>query len=98
MTNQKTEKLLLGAIIVSMILWGLSWPSGKVLTHYLSPVNFVAWRFILVVVSLFPLILIIKAPLTGNKKGIPHIVVAGILLAIYAFLFNRGLKTGMAGA
>jgi drug/metabolite transporter (DMT)-like permease len=47
---------------------------------------------------LWPLLLIFKVPVKGNKKGIPSILIAGILLAFYSYLFYKGLKFGKAGA
>jgi drug/metabolite transporter (DMT)-like permease len=96
--KSNSEKLLLAAIVISMFLWGLSWPSGKVLAMYLTPECFVAWRFLLVVVTLYPILLFIKTPVTGNKSGIPYIIISGILLTVYGFLFAKGLKHGYAGA
>ena len=93
-----SEKLLLGAIIISMFIWGLSWPSGKILINYLSPVNFVICRYLLVVSTLFPILAVLKVPLKGNKQGVPYILSSGILLAFYSFLFYNGLKHGLAGA
>ncbi len=92
------EKLLRIGIVFSMLLWGLSWPSAKVLTGYLSMVDFVLWRYILVVVTMFFLLLIFKIPFSGNSIGIPNILISGCLLAFYSYLFYRGLKEGMAGA
>lgn len=93
-----SENFLTIGIIVSMFLWGLSWPSGKVLTQYLTPVNFVIWRYLLVVLTLFPILLLLKVPLTGNRRGIPYILISGFLLSFYSYLFYKGLKHGMAGA
>ncbi len=99
MSDKKiSQGTLTAAIVISMFLWGLSWPSGKVLTHFLSPVNFVIWRYIFVVITLLPILLFLKIPLTGNRRGIPQIVMSGLLLTFYSFLFYTGLKLGMAGA
>ena len=48
--------------------------------------------------SQFPILFFLKVPLTGHRKGMPFIISSGILLAIYSFLFYRGLKHGLAGA
>jgi drug/metabolite transporter (DMT)-like permease len=94
----RSERLLVAAIVISMFLWGLSWPANKVLTGYLSPVNFVIIRYIFVVLTMFPLLLILKVPVTGNRKGIPPILISGFLLALYSYIFYLGLVHGMAGA
>jgi drug/metabolite transporter (DMT)-like permease len=93
-----SEKLLLAAIVASMLLWGLSWPSNKILTNYLDPVNFIVCRYIIVVLTLFPILLFLKVPVTGSRNGIPYILFSGLLLAFYSYLFAIGLKAGFAGA
>jgi len=96
--KQISNKALLIGLIVSMILWGLSWPSGKVLTSYMSAFDFAMIRYIIVVLTLLPILIFLKVPLTGQRKGVPYVLAAGILLTLYSFLFYQGLKHGLAGA
>lgn len=98
MPKQPSDKLLLFSIVLSMFLWGLSWPSGKVLTHYCSAINFSVYRYILVVATLFVLLLASRTQITIQKKGIPVVVAAGLLLCGYSYLFFIGLKNGAPGA
>jgi drug/metabolite transporter (DMT)-like permease len=97
--NKKvSQKALVISIIVSMFFWGLSWPSGKVLTHYLSVVDFTVCRYFLVVITLFLMLVFAGISMKVKKGGIPSIVAAGLLLALYSYFFYMGLKTGSAGA
>ena len=96
--KQVSEKVLVSGIIISMFLWGLSWPSGKVLTNYSSPVNFVIYRYIIVLATLFPILFFLKIGITVKKQGILTILFSGILLAVYSYLFFLGLKNGHPGA
>ena len=96
--RQVSEKLMIIAIVASMFLWGLSWPSAKVLTHYSSAINFVVYRYIIVVVSLFLLLVCSGGKLRISKNGAPIVVLAGILLCGYSYLFFMGLKNGSPGA
>ncbi len=99
MKNKKvSEQGLVISIVVSMLLWGLSWPSGKVLTRYCSAVNFVVYRYIIVVISLLFITLLLKTRLKVKKEALPSIIVSGLLLALYSVLFFQGLKKGAAGA
>jgi drug/metabolite transporter (DMT)-like permease len=99
LNNKKiSDKLLIGGIILSMFLWGLSWPSGKVLTHYSSAVNFAAYRYIIVVTTLFLLLSAFRIQIRISKAGIPSVIGSGMLLAVYSYLFFMGLKNGAAGA
>jgi drug/metabolite transporter (DMT)-like permease len=96
--KQSTDKMLLGAIIVSMLLWGFGWPSGKVLTHYTSAVNFSVYRYTIVITILSVIMLFRKVSFPVKKEGIPSILISGGLLALYSYFFYMGLKTGSAGA
>lgn len=93
-----SSKLLIIAIIVSMFLWGLGWPSAKVLTHFASVINLVVYRYIIVIGSLFLFLLFSRGRMTIDKKGIPVVIAAGALLAAYSYLFFMGLKNGSPGA
>ena len=85
-------------MVISMFLWGLSWPSGKALTHYCSAINFSVYRYIIVVATFFPLLFFTKTKVKLTKRGIPPVIASGVLLALYSYLFYKGLKTGAAGA
>ncbi len=81
-----------------MFMWGLSWPSGKVAASYGAPVTIVLIRYTFVFLSFLPIFFFMKAPVTIRKKGVPALLVAGLLLSVYTFLFFYGLKNGLAGA
>jgi drug/metabolite transporter (DMT)-like permease len=92
------ESILKLTIIISMLLWGLSWPSSKVLTQYCSPINFVIYRYLLVVITLLIILMFLKVKLLIDKKSVWMVVASGVLLAVYSYLFFAGLKFGFAGA
>jgi drug/metabolite transporter (DMT)-like permease len=92
------DEVLVGAMVVSMGLWGLSWPSGKVLMHYCTPVNMAAYRYVVVLATLYPILLMMKVSLRVKKAGIPAIIASGALLAAYSVFMFIGLKRGTAGA
>lgn len=99
MKNQSdSEKQLLAGIIFSMFLWGLSWPSGKVLTGYCTAINFSVYRYIIVVVSMVVLLLAMQVSFRVQRQGIPVVLLTGGLLAVYSYFFFRGLKAGSPGA
>ncbi len=93
-----TERALVGSIIVSMFLWGLSWPSAKVLTGYCTAFNFAVYRYIIVAISLALMLLVFKVKFTIKKEGILAVIMSGILLGFYSYFFFKGLKVGAAGA
>lgn len=90
--------MLTGAIILSMFLWGVSWPSGKMLTRYCTAFNFSIYRYIIVIITLFLLLFFSRSSLRIARKGIPYAVAAGMLLCAYSYFFFMGLKNGAAGA
>lgn len=96
--KQLSAKWLTSIIIISMLLWGISWPSGKVLTHYCSAVNFSVYRYVLVVVTLLLILVISRGSLVIRRQGIPYVIAAGALLSGYSYLFFMGLKNGSPGA
>lgn len=96
--KQNADKMLIGGVVFSMFLWGLSWPSGKVLSNYCSVINFSVYRYIIVVITMVVLLLSLRTGFGIKKKGIPVVLMSGVLLAAYSYLFFRGLKTGSAGA
>ena len=96
--KQISEKVLVIGIVVSMFLWGLSWPSGKVLTHYSTAVNFAVYRYIIVVATLFLLVLLSKNSLKIARAGFSAVIFSGLLLGGYSYFFFMGLKAGSPGA
>lgn len=85
-------------MLISMCIWGLSWSSAKVLSGYGEASSITYIRFILVPLTLFPILKFSKKPILISKKGIPSLVIAGTLMAAYTILFFNGLRLGNAGA
>lgn len=93
-----SENALVPAIVLSMLLWGLSWPSAKVLARYCSATNFIVYRYACVLLAFSPLLLLLKQPFRINRKGIFNVLASSVLLALYSYLFYLGVKRGQAGA
>lgn len=92
------KNILLIGMLISMFLWGLSWPSAKVLSNYAHPINLSIYRYLIVILTLIPVFLYFKIPFKINPKAIPFFVTAGLLLAGYSYLLFKGLKIGTSGA
>lgn len=84
-------------MLLSMAIWGLSWTAAKVLSGYGEASSITYIRFLLVPLTLFPILKIAKIPISISKKGIPSALLAGILMAGYTILFFNGLRVGLAG-
>lgn len=98
MANQKSTTVFSIVIIISMFIWGVAWPSGKILSAYGSTVNIVFMRFVIVFFGLLGILLFTGTSLRIRKDGIWHLLGAGLLMAVYGFLFLKGLKSGLSGA
>lgn len=106
MPSKKKKKLpkfdkginLTALLILSMITWGISWPANKVLTSFGTPANLGVFRYGFVILSLFLLLIPLRTKLVISKKGIPFLVISGVLMATYNYTFLAGLKNGSPGA
>ena len=80
-----------------MFLWGMSWPTSKILSSYANVEFVVLWRFFFVLVGSLPILLLLKISLKISKKTLKWLFIAGGLNALYAFTFFLALRYGTAG-
>jgi len=85
-------------MILSMTCWGFSWTAGKVLAGYGNPMTISFIRFGCTFLSLVPLLPLLKTKVTIARKGLFDLTIAAVMIALYTFLFFKGLVTGKAGA
>lgn len=85
-------------MILSMTCWGFSWTAGKYLSFYGNPITISFLRFTTTFISLYFMLLVLKTPLTIQKKGIVDLTIASVLISIYTFLFFKGITVGQPGA
>lgn len=97
-TSNDNAKNLTIAMILSMVIWGISWPSASVLTQYGNPIDLGVFRYVFVIVSLLGLLIALKIPLKIKKQGIGFVLISGIIMAFYNFTFLKGLQVGSPGA
>ena len=81
-----------------MVIWGVSWSSAKVMASYGDPLSIAYIRFLIVVVSLVPVIKLMKLDFKMPRNSILHVLTAGFFLGCYSLAFFSGLKVGTAGA
>ncbi len=98
MDNDIIKKRLKPALISSMIVWGIAWPSAKYLTQYAGPVEISFIRFIITALGIFVILKLLKVPLGIKKEGWPYLTLGTLIIAIYNLLFFAGLKKGTPGA
>ena len=80
-----------------MLIWGVGWSSAKVLAGYGDPILLVAFRFTISLISLIPVMLVLKIPLSISSKNFFMALLAGVFLTLFNQSFFLGLKNGQAG-
>jgi drug/metabolite transporter (DMT)-like permease len=100
MNNDKSnnEQLFLLGMIASMFCWGLSWASAKVLGSYGPAISISLLRYVCTFISLLILLLITRKNLSIKRSGLKDLIFASTILAVYFYLFFKGLEEGLAGA
>jgi drug/metabolite transporter (DMT)-like permease len=93
-----SKKALTWSMVISMFFWGLSWPSAKVITEYASPINLVVYRYVIVTLTLLPILYFLKIKVLISKKSIPAVLASALLLSFYSVFMFKGLELGFSGA
>jgi drug/metabolite transporter (DMT)-like permease len=96
--KQSSQSTLTILMIISMVIWGVSWPANKVLTSFGTPVVLGVFRYGFVVISLLLLLIPLRTKMIISRKGIPFLLISGALMATYNYTFLAGLKNGSPGA
>ncbi len=85
-------------MVVSMIFWGGSWTSAKLVSTSAPAQVLIFWRFLATFISFVPLVFILRIPLKLNLKGIFQVLAGSLFLIVYNLLFFNGVAVGLAGA
>lgn len=84
-------------MIISMLFWGIAWSVGKVAVEHSSVELASFYRYAISFVAMIPIIYYLKIPFKTHRRGVMLMIIAGILTAIFNYLFFSGLKVGDAG-
>src|SRR5207237_5321106 len=86
-----------GGLVLTMFIWGLAWPVGRLLATNLPPVSIAAIRYAIVVPVLFAILWLKEGSFKINRSWIPTLVVMGILnTTLYQIFFLYGVKYAAA--
>ncbi|PUE63445.1 DMT family transporter [Arcobacter caeni] len=96
MDNKNNTKYFIG-MIIAMLIWGVAWTAGKAATGHSSPEIAAFWRYAISFLSILPVVWYMKTKLKTDKIGFLYMLAAGILSAIFNYLFFAGLSHGQAG-
>ena len=84
-------------MIVAMLLWGVAWTAGKVAAHHSNAEVSAFWRYAFSLLSILPLIWVMKSPLRSDRRGMIYMIAAGLLTSVFNYFFFAGLLHGQAG-
>ena len=93
-----SNKKLIVLLILSMVIWGGSWTSGKLLTVSAAPEVIIFWRFLLTTLSMIPLFRFFKVSIKVSIGELLLLILGGLIIFIYNIGFFSGLQNGYAGA
>ncbi|UFH59694.1 DMT family transporter [Sulfurovum mangrovi] len=94
--SQNSTRYLIG-MIVAMLLWGMAWTAGKMAAAHATPQVAGFWRYAISFLSILPVIWMMKIPFKTDLKGVFYMIAAGLLTALFNYLFFAGLVHGEAG-
>ena len=82
----------------AMMTWGVSWASGKYLSPLAPPETLLFWRFTFTFLSLIPIVYFVDRSWKIEREAIKYVLMGGVLMSGYNYLFFSGLHNGLAGA
>jgi drug/metabolite transporter (DMT)-like permease len=84
-------------LVVTMFLWGLAWPVGRVLVTGLPPISIAVLRYAIVVPVLFAILWVKKTRLSIRRQWTVNLVVMGLLsTTLYQAFFLYGVTYAAA--
>ncbi|QKF81868.1 DMT family transporter [Halarcobacter ebronensis] len=97
MTNTENKTKYFIGMIVAMLFWGFAWTSGKATAEHSNAEVAAFWRYAISFLSVIPIIWYMKTPLKADKIGLIYMILAGLLISFFNYLFFAGLSHGQAG-
>ena len=85
------------SLILAMFVWGISWPSAKIVGRYANPDLLMFWRFVIGVMPMIPIMYFLKIKANLPKKSLRYVFIASICLVGYNYNYLKGTQVGMAG-
>ena len=83
-------------MIFAMLIWGVSWPSGKIVGQYTSPHIIMVWRFIFAALTIATIMMFLKIKLKLPKTTLIYVLISAVSLIGYNYNYLKGTQIGMA--
>jgi drug/metabolite transporter (DMT)-like permease len=110
--KRSSEALLFPLMSLAMVIWGGTWPAGKIASTAARPEVTVFWRFLLTAVAFVPVLLVMQRSAAASPR-VPgaraprfaqmplrawlYTAAAAACVVLYNLLFLGGLRLGLAG-
>lgn len=95
--NRVSDGVFTTLLVLSMIGWGGTWTSAKLIAGAASLELVVFWRFALTTFPLAVVLLATREPLAMSWRSLPGLVAAAAAMTAYNHLFFAGVRAGLAG-
>ncbi len=83
-------------MVFAMLIWGASWPSGKIVGHYSNPNIIMVWRFFFAALTIAIFMSFLGIKLQRPKSSLIFIIIAAFCLIAYNYNYLKGTQIGMA--
>ena len=97
MKASRKNNMLLILVCISMVFWGMSSSSAKVMGRYGEALSVAFIRLWVVVLALLPTLKVMKLRFEIKKEGIKFLIAAAIFLGLYTTTFFKAMQLGDAG-
>ena len=97
MTNTQNKTKYFIGMLVAMLFWGFAWTSGKATAEHSNAQIAAFWRYAISFLSIIPVIWYMKIPLRADRIALIYMLLAGLLISLFNYLFFAGLFHGQAG-
>jgi drug/metabolite transporter (DMT)-like permease len=95
--SEKPNLVVYSQLVLTMFLWGLAWPVGRLLATSLPPVSIAAVRYAIVVPVLFAVMRIKQQHVGLRREWIVELVAMGIFsTTLYQIFFLYGVRYAAA--
>lgn len=94
--EENKTKYFIG-MLIAMLLWGVAWTSGKAAVEHSTIQVSSFWRYFISFVGMIPVMFYMKRSLKTDRIGYVYMIAAGLLSAVFSYLFFAGLSHGEAG-
>jgi drug/metabolite transporter (DMT)-like permease len=95
--NKVSDRVFAVLLVLSMVAWGGTWTSAKLIAGSASLELVVFWRFLLTTASLALVLAAAREPLALPWKIMPGLAAAAALMTAYNHFFFGGVRDGLAG-